>query len=384
MNTRKPFSTIAVLLAFLWLGLGTGCQALQGAANWILRDPPEIVPEPTRSPKSVDFITMDDFTTVVRDVAKQVRPAVVQITNEQVEVDRFNQPFQVPSGVGSGVIYDRQGHILTNNHVVEGAQQLLVTLPDGRAFTGKLVGRDPQTDLAVLQITGEQLPFAPLGDSSQLQVGDWVVAIGNALALPGGPTVTVGVVSALGRTVQEPADSAGTAAGPFLFDAIQTSAPINPGKSGGPLVNLAGQVVGINTLVAGEAEPGVQAQGIGFAISTASAQPIAAQLVSAGKVVHPYLGASYSALTPAIASRLRTQQKNGIVIVQVDPGSPAAQAGLKRTDIVIAVNGQDIQDDLDMAEALSTCKPGDQMQLRTLRGGQTMNVEVRLTELPSR
>jgi len=134
---------------------------------------------------------------------------VLQITNEQVQVGQFNQPFTVPSGVGSGVLYDSQGHILTNAHVVEGARQLLVSLPDGRSFPGTLVGSDPQTDLAVLQITGDNLPHAALGDSQELQVGDWVVAIGNALALSGGPTVTQGVVSALGRSVQEPGNAQG-------------------------------------------------------------------------------------------------------------------------------------------------------------------------------
>src|SRR5581483_11366470 len=206
------------------------------------------------------------FRTAVRRVAQQVRPAVVQITNEQVAADRFNQGVTVPAGVGSGVIYDPQGHILTNNHVVEGALRLLVSLPDDRSSPARLVGGDPQTDLAVVQIDAPDLPVAALGDSSELQVGDWVVAIGNALGLPGGPTVTVGVVSALGRTIQEPGTRTNSA-GPFLFDVIQTDAPINPGNSGGPLVDLDGQVVGISSVMAGQAEPGVQAQGIGFAIA---------------------------------------------------------------------------------------------------------------------
>ena len=151
-----------------------------------------------------------DLLTAVRSVVQQVKPAVVQITNQQqVQTSQFAQPFVVPAGVGSGVIYDNQGHILTNNHVVEGAQQLLVSLPDKRSFPAKLVGADPQTDLAVVQIQGDNLPVAQLGDSRQLQVGDWVVAIGNALALPGGPTVTQGVVSALaGRSRNQEASPA--------------------------------------------------------------------------------------------------------------------------------------------------------------------------------
>jgi serine protease Do len=154
-----------------------------------------------------------------------------------------------------------------------------------------------------VQIQGSDLPVARLGDSRRLQVGDWVVAIGNALALQGGPTVTQGVVSALGRTVQEPGDRGG-GVGPFLFDVIQTDAPINPGNSGGPLVNLHGEVVGINTLVAGQAEPGVPAPGIGFAIAIATAKPLADELVIAGHVEHPFLGIRYISLNPAIAAQL--------------------------------------------------------------------------------
>jgi hypothetical protein len=153
---------------------------------------------------AVNGTSADNLLTAIRTVSQQVKPAVVQITNQQeVQTSQFNQPFVVPAGVGSGVIYDSQGHILTNNYVIEGAQQLLVSLPDKRSFPARLVGADPQTDLAVVQIQGDNLPVAQLGDSNQLQVGDWVVAIGNALALPGGTTVTQGVV-ALGRTVQEP------------------------------------------------------------------------------------------------------------------------------------------------------------------------------------
>ncbi|MBX6343099.1 MAG: trypsin-like peptidase domain-containing protein, partial [Thermomicrobiaceae bacterium] len=161
------------------------------------------------------------FSDAITQVVDRVKPAVVQITDEQqVQINQFSQA-TVPAGVGSGVIFDAQGHILTNNHVVEGAQRLVVSLPDGRTFKDvKIVGTDPQTDLAVLQISGDNLPVAPLGDSNALKVGNWVVAIGNALALPGGPTVTVGVVSALGRTVQEPGDG-GQGSGPYLFNVIQ-------------------------------------------------------------------------------------------------------------------------------------------------------------------
>jgi serine protease Do len=289
----------------------------------------------------------------------------------------------VPAGVGSGVIYDNQGHILTNNHVISGAQQLQVSLPDRRSFPAKLVGADPQTDLAVVQIQADNLPVAQLGDSNQLQVGDWVVAIGNALALPGGPTVTQGVVSALNRTVQEPGDQPNTA-GPFLFNAIQTDAPINPGNSGGALVNLDSQVVGINTLVAGQAEPGVSAQGIGFAIAIATAKPIADQLVSTGRAVHPFLGIQYAPLTPAIAAQLGASNvQNGAVVGAVSPGSPAASAGLQARDIITAVDGQPLQEESSLAQLLSQHQPGDKVTLTVVRGGQQQPVEVTLGQAPA-
>jgi S1-C subfamily serine protease len=305
----------------------------------------------------------------------------VQITNEQVQVDQFNQPFTVPTGVGSGIIYDNQGHILTNNHVVAGAQKILVSLPDGRSFPAKLIGRDSQTDLAVVQISGSNLPVAKLGDSKKLQVGDWVVAIGNALALPGGPTVTAGVVSALDRTVQEPAGP--TSQGPFLFDVIQTSAPINPGNSGGPLANLNGEVVGINTLVAGQAEPGVQAQGIGFAIAISTAKPIADQLVATGKVIHPYMGIGYIPLNPAIAAQLGIQAKEGVVIARVVPGSPAEKAGLQVREVITEVDGTPLTGESTLAQIINEHKPGDTLTLTVLKGTQQSTVKLTLGEMPS-
>jgi S1-C subfamily serine protease len=321
-----------------------------------------------------------DLRFAIRQVAEQVRPAIVQITNLQQQPDQ-TVGTAVPSGVGSGVIYDDQGHILTNNHVIAGAQQLQVSLPDRRSFPATLIGADPQTDLAVVQIRGDGLPVAALGDSSRLQVGDWVVAIGNALALPGGPTVTQGVVSALNRTVQEPGDQPNTP-GPFLFNAIQTDAPINPGNSGGPLVSLDGQVIGINTLVAGQAEPGVPAQGIGFAISIQTARPIADQLVTIGRAVHPYLGIRYGALTPAAAAQLGVSVQNGVVIGGVVPGSPAASAGLRPRDVITAIDGQQLSDESSLAEILSQKKPGDTVTLTVIRGGQQQDVSVTLGDAP--
>lgn len=348
----------------------------------------------------------------VRQVAEQVRPAVVQITTSQnTNVDSTNPFFgsgngsstSQETGVGSGVIYDQAGYILTNYHVVNGADSLLVTLPDGRSFDGKVVGSDYQTDLAVVKIDpkGANLPLAQLGDSSSLHVGDGVVAIGNALALPGGPTVTSGVVSALERSVTEPGTQqtnspfggSATTAGPQLYGLVQTDAAINPGNSGGALVDMQGQVIGINTLAAGQAEPGVQAQGIGFAISVNQAKQIAQQLVASGKVSHPFLGISYQPLTPALAAQLKldaTQAKqSGAVTMQVQSGSPAAQAGIKRGDIILAIDGQKLTSESALGQILNTHKPGDHVKLEVVTPGatggnnQSRTVDVTLSERPA-
>ncbi len=367
------------------LGLLTACggAALANTAT-PLTNIASAAPVAQASPAPV--ASTANFQDAIRQVAEKVKPAVVQVTSEQANpLSQFGSSSQqVPVGVGSGIIYDNQGHILTNAHVVDGAQSLLVSLPDGRSFNAKLIGSDTQTDLAVIQISGSNLPVAQLGDSSQLQVGDWVVAIGNALALPGGPTVTAGVVSALGRTIQEPSNSQGSAAGPFLFDLIQTDAAINPGNSGGPLVNLNGQVVGINTLAAGTAgASGVQAEGIGFAISISTAKPIADQLVATGKVIHPYMGIGYVPLNPAIAAQLGTSATQGAVIMQVVPGSPAADAGLQTQDVITEINGTPLTGESTLAQIVQSDKPGDTLNLTVVRGSQTLQVKITLGTMPS-
>ncbi len=386
----RAFARVALLLVVLMSVAACQMGGTSSAAESPTASAAPVSAAPTAVPTAVApmsatstvSISAMDFSTAIRDVAQQVRPAVVQITNEQVQLDQFNQSLTVPAGVGSGVIYDTQGHILTNNHVIDGAEQLLVSLPDGRSFPAKLVGADPQTDLAVVQITGSNLPVATFGDSAALQAGDWVVAIGNALALPGGPTVSAGVVGALGRTVQEPGASANSA-GPYLIDVIQTDAPINPGNSGGPLINLQGQVVGINTLVAGQAEPGIQAQGIGFTISINAAKPIADQLVATGQAVHPYLGVAVVPLNPVITSRLGINAKNGVLIVTVQPGSPAAVAGLQARDVVTQIDSAGVADDSAFAEILNSHKPGDTITLTVLRSKQTLQLKASLAQHPS-
>ncbi|MBN9390656.1 MAG: trypsin-like peptidase domain-containing protein [Chloroflexi bacterium] len=343
-------------------------------------------------------------TLTVQQIVQKVTPAVVQITSQQTVTARSNSrtgstgstgsSTTQATGVGTGIIYDASGLILTNNHVVEGADSLLVTLTDGRSFQGTVVGTDPQTDLAVVKITADNLTVATLGDSSALQVGDGLVAIGNALALPGGPTVTTGVVSALNRSVEEPAATSTTTASPFaqtqaaasgtmLYGLIQTDAAINPGNSGGPLINMNGEVVGINTLGAGEAEPGVQAEGIGFAISINQAKQIAQQLVQDGSVNHAYLGVASEPLTAAIANQLGVNLTTGTVIDQVQSGSAAATAGLKAGDIITAVDGTKLVGESDLGEIINSHQPGDKVTLTvvspTSQGGTGTERSVEVT-----
>ena len=341
----------------------------------------QATPTPTAAPAAVRAPAAPGS---VRSVVERVRPAVVQITNEQVVLDQLGGSAIVPAGVGSGVIYDARGLILTNNHVIAGARSLTVVLPDGRTYPAKLLGGDSQMDLAVVKIepkAGETLPVVALGDSAALAVGDQVVAIGNALALPGGPTVTAGVVSALDRAIQEPSETSGEP-GPYLFDLIQTDASINPGNSGGPLLNMAGEVVGINTLGAG-GDGSVVAQGIGFAIAINAARPIAEQLTTAGRVVHPFLGIAYGLVTPALAERFDLPAKQGVVISQVVAGAPAAQAGLQPKDVITAVDGQPIVDETTLGRALSRRKPGERVPLIVARGTEQLTIDVTLGERPS-
>jgi serine protease Do len=327
----------------------------------------------------------------VASVAEKVRPATVLILNivqgraaggGQI-ANPGGQPGDVPQGAGTGFIIDSTGIIVTNNHVVEGAQKLSVVLPDGQRFDdAQLLGADPQTDLAVIKVPGEgkNLPTVPLGNSSQLKVGEWVVAIGNALALKGGPTVTAGVVSATGRDEQEPGETRGST-GPILHDLIQTDAAINPGNSGGPLVNMQGEVVGINTLGASDA------QGIGFAISIDSAKPVIDALRQGQQVAgrgagQAYLGIQSLTVTPSIAAANGLSRNDGVVVVNVITGTPAQKAGLRQGDIIFGLDNTAIADQNDLQDALQQHKPGDTVTLKVDRNGTQETVQVTLGDRP--
>ncbi|HEV8633773.1 MAG TPA: trypsin-like peptidase domain-containing protein [Chloroflexota bacterium] len=357
----------AVLLALATLLVGAACAVARAA-------PERAAPAATTLEQAATAQPLGS----IAEVAERARPAVVFISIRTTPVQgAFGA--QPAEGVGSGAIFDPRGYIVTNNHVVENAMQIKVALPDQRTYDAKLIGRDPPSDLAVIKIEpkpGEQLPVLRLGDAAKLKVGEWVVAIGNALGLEGGPTVTAGVVSALGRDVTEPNGSP-------LENVIQTDAAINPGNSGGPLLNMSAEIVGINTLGAGRLSSGFQAQGINFAISTTTARPVIDDLVQHGRVVRAYLGVFSTTLTPAVAAELGIQPQPGAVVVQVGQGTPAARAGLQPGDVIVGFGDQEVKSDHDLRQAILARKPGDEVALRVVRGGQARTVTVRLAERPA-
>jgi len=376
---QNPHWMVTILLVIFVLSL-LGCSIVSESAqsNAPQVQNPQTVSNvsPTQPPlapqSSAPLQPTGNIEQDVTAVAQRVSPAVVFVGIE-ANVRQFSEP--IPIGNGSGAIIDTQGHILTNNHVVESAQALKVTLTDGRTFDATVVGRDPATDLAVIQIHGDDLPTIPLGDSNALQTGQFVVAIGNALGLEGGPTVTVGVVSALHRTIQEPN-------GASISDLIQTDAAINPGNSGGPLVNLRGELVGINTATPGTTSEGFQPSGIGFAIAINEAKPIMQQLMANGRVVRPYLGIVPLTLTPAIQAQAGLDVSKGVILITVAPGSPAERAGLQEGDVVIAADGKPVTTDQELRDAIQAHKIGDTIQLTIIRDGRQSTVSAKLIESP--
>jgi len=311
----------------------------------------------------------DHLTTV--EIVRRLRPSVVRVLTEGATLDIFGRA--VPSqGVGTGVILDEEGHIVTNYHVlVVGnavGRRISVTLDDQRTFTAQVVGVDPPTDLAVLQVAADGLTPATLGRAADLPVGADVVAIGQALGLEGEPTVTRGVVSAKGRVIRED---------PYTInDAIQTDASINPGNSGGPLVNSYGEVVGINTAI-------IQgAQNIGFAISVDLVKPIVEELIKEGRVSRGFLGIDIVDITPSLASTFDLPVDYGVGITNVQRGSPADLGGLLPEDIIVRLADQEIDNNGDLLQALTVHRAGETVEVQYYRGHELRKTEVTLTERP--
>ena len=319
-------------------------------------------------------------------IYRQVGPGVVNITSVVVERDFFFNP--IPrEGAGSGSIIDTDGHILTNHHVIRDSTKLEVTLSDGSKWPARLVGIDPDNDLAVIKIDApkEKLTIIPMGDSSGLQVGQKVLAIGNPFGL--GQTLTTGIISSLGRSIR-------SEAGTLIEDVIQTDAAINPGNSGGPLLDSKGRIIGINSAII---SPTGASVGIGFAVPVNTAKRILPDLISKGYVSYPWIGASVYPLIPEFAKVLGLKVERGAVIAEVVAGGPADKAGLRGGDrlvqvgnslipvggdVITEMNGKKVTSSDELIRMIRDRRPGDRVELKLLRKGKFLRIKVTLGEKP--
>lgn len=392
-QNKAPWKKVAASLSLVLLGSG-----MTFAGGYVAGNPQQIsertsnlavsrvnAAPPLPTATGANFVTQ---------VVQKVGPAVVRIEASRTVTSRlpaqFNDPFfrqffgsqlpeeqsRVQQGTGSGFILSQDGSILTNAHVIAGADTVRVILKDGRTFEGKVMGRDELTDVAVVKIEANNLPTVEVGNSEELQAGEWAIAIGNPLGLDN--TVTTGIISATGRSSNQ------IGAPDKRVEFIQTDAAINPGNSGGPLLNARGQVIGMNTAII------QRAQGLGFAIPINTAQRIANQLIATGEAQHPYLGIQMVALTPQIKERLNSDPRSGVtvnedqgvLIMGVMPNSPAAQAGLRPGDVIQQLNGTSVTEASSIQKAVENAQVGGDVRLGLRRNGQNINLAVRAGALP--
>jgi Do/DeqQ family serine protease len=393
-----PLKKAANYLSLVLLGVGVTLSGNYFLSSHLLSSATPNSPSSSKAvagtiPPSTPLPIQD--TNFITQVVENVGPAVVRIDSSRTVTARipevFNNPLfrdffgadlptepqrRVERGTGSGFMINSNGEILTNTHVVEGADTVNVTLKDGRSFVGKVVGTDPVTDVAVVKIQANNLPAVTLGNSEQLKPGEWAIAIGNPLGLDN--TVTTGIISATGRS------SSQVGVPDKRVNFIQTDAAINPGNSGGPLLNASGQVIGMNTAI-------IQgAQGLGFAIPINTAQRIAQQLIATGQAQHPYLGIQMVTLTPELKQNinnnpqagLTVNEDNGILIAKVMPNSPAAQAGLRAGDVIHKINGEPVKSAEDIQKAVENSQVGSNLEFGLRRNQTEMNLAVKPGAFP--
>lgn len=368
---------LLVLLAVKYTGLGQ-MLALRESTPQPQRQIVRPTPQPPQpKPKPITPTKETDYESSVTGVVREVGPAVVMITTTKlVEVNDFFGPsgYREVQGLGSGVIFKSNGYILTNNHVISQAEKVIVVLADGRSFHGRVVGADPYTDLAVVKIGTRNLPTAPLGDSSQLQVGQVAIAIGNPLGESLYNTVTTGVVSALDRSIQ-------VSGGVPLRGLIQTDASINPGNSGGPLLDSSGMVIGVNTAII------QQAQGIGFAIPINTAKSVAQQLIHEGKIRRGGIGIRYIPYDQSIRSEVEKHFKitlpvnAGLLVTQVLENGPAAKAGIRPSDVIIKVNRHRVSTEQDLRRNVDKIRIGQPVRLDFYHGSTLTSTIVYVEEI---
>ncbi|PSB27439.1 HhoA/HhoB/HtrA family serine endopeptidase [Chlorogloea sp. CCALA 695] len=379
------------LLTLLSITFLASCSLPKLPQNRENTTPEPLVNPITQSDRLVD-INPTDPNFVVTAVQK-VGSAVVRInaartvsrqTPNEFDDPRMGRFFgsapsskRVERGTGSGFIVNANGQILTNSHVVNGADTVSVTLKDGRTFKGEVLGEDPVTDVAVIKIEANDLPIIPIGNSDGLRPGEWVIAIGNPLGLDN--TVTAGIVSATDRS------SSDIGVSDKRVGFIQTDAAINPGNSGGPLLNARGEVIGMNTAIISGA------QGLGFAIPINTVQGISQQIITKGKVEHAYLGVQMLTLTPEVKEQLNTQSRGririeaekGILLVRVVPNSPADDAGLQAGDVVQSINNQPVTKTEQVQQLVESSNVGSQLKMKIQRGQKIEQVSVKLESLPT-
>ncbi|MDZ8050341.1 MAG: HhoA/HhoB/HtrA family serine endopeptidase [Aulosira sp. ZfuVER01] len=392
-HNHAPWKKAAASLSLVLLGSGMTLAGgyLAGQPQKLSQSASNLAVSPVNAAPPLPAATDPNFVT---EVVQRVGPAVVRIDSSRTVKaqipDEFNDPFfrrffgsqlpqgnQVQRGTGSGFIIGNDGRILTNAHVVDGADTVTVILKDGRSFKGKVLGKDDLTDVAVVKIQANNLPTVTLGNSDQLQPGQWAIAIGNPLGLDN--TVTTGIISATGRSSNQ------IGAPDKRVEFIQTDAAINPGNSGGPLLNARGEVIGMNTAI-------IQgAQGLGFSIPINTAQRISSQLVATGKAQHPYLGIQMVGLTPELKqninsdpnSGLSVEEDKGVLVVKVVPNSPAAKAGIRAGDVIQKLNGQPVTDASSIQKAVDNSQIGGDVRLELRRNGQNINLAVQPGAFPT-
>jgi serine protease Do len=387
-------SCLIISLLVMWALLGLGSLGPAPQPSWAQTQAPATAPVPA-------VLAPDTFA----NLAKQVSGAVVNISAEKIVKNQMQEMFgqgpkrpkqgpapEMPFGpegaprdfrdffdkffgempksykarsLGSGFIIDPKGYVVTNNHVVEGADKIKIILVGGKEYQATVKGRDPKTDLALIQIVNPpaELPFLKLGDSDAIQVGDWVLAVGNPFGL--GHTVTQGIISAKGRVI---------GAGPY-DNFLQTDASINPGNSGGPLLNLKGEVIGINTAIL------ASGQGIGFATPSTIAKSVIPQLESKGKVVRGMIGVQVQNVTPELAKSFGMTEAHGALVAEVNPESPAAKAGIQQGDIIIEFNGTPIHEMNELPRMVASLAPGSKAALKVLREGKEKTMNLTVVEL---
>jgi serine protease Do len=377
------------VLYFLFVVMVAGCAAISGGVlggvvvyqsfhqsksttTITSAQPVGVVPASVSGANQVFTINSTEIDTTITKAVQQVGPAVVTVVGTIPGQNTYWGPTGDQTVSGSGFFISQDGYVLTNNHVVDGTSEVSIVLSDGTQEKATIIGTDQYADVAVLKTSGQVPAVATLGNSDVLNPGETVIAIGSPLG-DFKNTVTVGVVSATGRSID-------TGQGYMIEGLIQTDAAINEGNSGGPLVNLAGEVIAINTLVVRGTGTGTVAEGLGFAIPINTAQAVAEQILQKGFVPHPYLGIQWQAITPNIAARYRLPADWGVYITDITANSPASKAGLRQGDIITGIDDVTLDETHSYLNTLFLHQPGDQVTLTVARGSKSLQIQVTLGE----